>query len=179
MAAARTRSRPCCRGIGALARTISACMLPSATAELIPLRRSSARKTLKNALQAQTKAAAPFDTAARTRRTKGDLVQVVRHVVERRVQLVADALHRANRRNGDQSSDETVFNRGRTLFIANQLEKLAHGLAPWFQVPRRSTPQPAVHWQDGCKLEGDRLRKSYARRFTRVNRENGYFQPIF
>src|SRR6185295_18153115 len=81
----------------------------------------------------KTKSAAPSGTGARTRRTKGDLVQVVRHVVERRVQLVADALHRANRRNGDQSSDETVLNGGRTLFIANQLQKLAHGLAPWFQ----------------------------------------------
>src|SRR4051795_826743 len=61
-------------------------------------------------------------------RTKSDLAQVVRHVVERRVQLVADALHRANRRNGDQSSDETVFDRGRTLRIANQFDELAHGL---------------------------------------------------
>src|SRR6478672_1767425 len=79
----------------------------------------------------KTKAAASFDAAARkfplwelflARR------QVVRHVVERRVQLVADALHRANRRNGDESGDQTVLDRGRTLVIPNQLQKLAHGL---------------------------------------------------
>src|SRR4051794_2818987 len=140
MAAARTRSRPCCRGIGALARTISACMLPSATAELIPLRRSNARKTLKNALQAQTKAAAPFDTAARTYRTKGNLAQVVRHVVERRVQLVADALHRANRRNGDESGNQAVLDGGRTLLVLDQLQKLAHGLCSLVPSARDTAP---------------------------------------
>jgi hypothetical protein len=45
------------------------------------------------------------------------LAQSVRHVVERRVQLVADALHRANRRNGDEERDQAVLNGGRTLLI--------------------------------------------------------------
>ena len=56
------------------------------------------------------------------------LAQVVRHVVERGVQLRTDALHRANRRNGDESGDQAVLDGGGTLAIANQLKKLAHGL---------------------------------------------------
>ena len=54
---------------------------------------------------AGTETAAPFSTAASfASRTR--LVQAVRHVIECRVQLVADALHRANRRNGNQGRNQ-------------------------------------------------------------------------
>src|SRR3954454_498440 len=56
------------------------------------------------------------------------LAEVVRNVVEGRVQLVADALHRSNRGNGNQRGDQAVLDRGRTLAIFDQLQKLAHGL---------------------------------------------------
>src|SRR5690242_8661914 len=72
------------------------------------------------------------------------LAQVVRHVVERGVQLVADALHRANGSNSDKSGDETILDGGRTLFVADQLQKLAHGLRSL--VPSSATahrPDPA------------------------------------
>src|SRR5205085_8609381 len=98
----------------------------------------------------KTKAAAPFSTAAPELKRLRRLAEVVRHVVERRVQLVADALHRANRRNGDESGDQAVLNGGRTLFVLNQLEKLAHGLSslvpsaeaspPHLQGPHRRMP---------------------------------------
>jgi hypothetical protein len=68
------------------------------------------------------------------------LVQVVRHVVERGVQLVADALHSANRRNGDESGDQAVLDGGCTLLVTNQLEKLAHGHAPWFHEAEDASP---------------------------------------
>jgi len=57
------------------------------------------------------------------------LDQLVRDVVERRVQLVADALHRADGGNGDERRDQAVLNGGRALLVVlNQLQKLAHGL---------------------------------------------------
>src|SRR5205085_6363661 len=77
---------------------------------------------------AKTKAAAPFGTAALLFERLRVLAEVVRHVVERRVQLVADALHRANRRNGDESCDQAVLDGGRALLVLDQLQKLAHGL---------------------------------------------------
>src|SRR5205814_7682366 len=56
------------------------------------------------------------------------LAQRVRNVVERRIQLGADALHRANRRNGDESGDQAVLNGGRTFRVTDQLNELSHGL---------------------------------------------------
>src|SRR5205823_8304912 len=61
------------------------------------------------------------------------LAEVVRNVAEGRVQLVADALHGSNRSNSDQGRDQAVLDRSRTLRIFDQLQKLAHGLAPWFR----------------------------------------------
>jgi hypothetical protein len=61
------------------------------------------------------------------------LGELVGHVVEGRVQLVADALHRANGRNSDKSRDQAILDGSRTLFVTNQLQKLAHGLSPWFR----------------------------------------------
>src|SRR5580765_8346349 len=68
-------------------------------------------------------AAAPKGTAALLRMTERSvLAERVRHVVERRVQLVADALHRANRRNGDKSGNQAILNGSRTFFILKQLQ---------------------------------------------------------
>src|SRR5919112_5507621 len=88
--------------------------------------------------------------------------QVVRHVVERRVQLVADALHRANGGNSDKSGNQAVLNRGRTLFVTDQLQKLAHGLRSL--VPSAdgvAAPRPALHLQDVWNLPLDLLKKCY------------------
>src|SRR5205814_285294 len=72
------------------------------------------------------------------------LAQRVRDVVERRVQLGADALHRANRRNGDESGDQAVLNGGRAFAILNQLQKLGHLRSPTWLVRQnahtRATP---------------------------------------
>src|SRR6476661_9856713 len=77
--------------------------------------------------QAQKKAAAP--EGHRRQRLNRDrlLAEVVRNVVEGRVQLVADALHRSNSGNSDQGRNQAVLNRGRTLRIFDQLDELAHG----------------------------------------------------
>src|SRR5437868_3687416 len=76
------------------------------------------------------KAAAPFPAPPPRFRNCARLRarQVIRYVVERRVQLVTDALHRANRRNGDESGDQAVLDGGRALFVTNEFQKLAHGL---------------------------------------------------
>src|SRR6478672_10665276 len=66
------------------------------------------------------------------------LAEVVRNVVEGRVQLVADALHRANGSNSDKSGDQAILDGGRTLFVTNQLEKLAHGLRSLVPTAERS-----------------------------------------
>jgi len=58
------------------------------------------------------------------------LAEVVRNVIEGAVQLVADALHGGNSGNGDQSGDQAVLNRGRTLGIFDQLQKLGHLRSP-------------------------------------------------
>ena len=93
----------------------------------------------------KTKAAAPFGTAARTlQELERVLVQVVRHVVERRVQLVADALHRANRRNGDESCDQAVFNGRCTLAVVHQLdEALEHFWSPVLVSRELVVPPPS------------------------------------
>src|SRR6476620_11588873 len=58
------------------------------------------------------------------------LAQCVRNVVEGRVQLVADALHRGNGSNSDKRGDQAVLNRSRALRIFNQLQKLDHLRSP-------------------------------------------------
>src|SRR5206468_11591990 len=63
------------------------------------------------------------------------LAEVVRHVVEGRVQLVADALHRSNRGDGDQRGNQAVLNRSCTLRILNQLQKLRHARLPYARNP--------------------------------------------
>jgi hypothetical protein len=52
--------------------------------------------------------------------------QVVRNVVERRIQLVADALHGTDRGDRDESGDEAVFDGRRALFVLKKLQKLGH-----------------------------------------------------
>ena len=53
-----------------------------------------------------------------------ELDQLVRHVVERGVELVADALHRGDRSDGDQRGDQAVLNGGRTLAVLKKLDEL-------------------------------------------------------
>lgn len=50
----------------------------------------------------------------------------VRNVAERRVQLGANALQCADRRNGDERRDQTVFDGRRALVVLDQLQKLEH-----------------------------------------------------
>src|SRR4051794_2793045 len=49
---------------------------------------------------------------------------------ERRAQRGADAGHRADRRNGDESCDEAILDGGCTLVVLNQLQKLGHVRSP-------------------------------------------------
>ena len=69
-------------------------------------------------------------TAARHSCKDQLLAERVRDVVERRVELVANALHRANGSDGNQSCDEAVFNGGRALLVLNQLQKVDHLRSP-------------------------------------------------
>src|SRR5213080_1889305 len=62
--------------------------------------------------------------------------QVVRDVVERRIQSAADALHGTNRSNRDECSDQTVLDRRRAVLISNQLQKPSH-----FRPPRCKSGQ--------------------------------------
>ena len=58
------------------------------------------------------------------------LAEVVRDVVEGRVELVADALHRGNGGNSDQRGNQAVLDGGRTLRIFDQLQELGHFRSP-------------------------------------------------
>jgi hypothetical protein len=58
------------------------------------------------------------------------LVERVRDVVEGRVQLVADALHRTNGGDGNQRCDQTIFNGSRAFFVLKELHKLGHHWSP-------------------------------------------------
>src|SRR6185312_3723252 len=70
------------------------------------------------------------------------LVERIRNVVERRIQLVADALHRADGGDGNQSGDQAVFDGGRALVVLNQLQKLDHLRSPTWLMTMK-TPHPA------------------------------------
>src|SRR5438105_7824054 len=58
------------------------------------------------------------------------LVQLARNVVERRVELVTDALHRTDGGNGNQGRDQAIFNGRRALGVLQQLHKLGHLWSP-------------------------------------------------
>jgi len=58
------------------------------------------------------------------------LAERVRDVVERRVQLVADTLHRADGGNGNERSDQAIFNGRRAFFVLQQLQHLRHLWSP-------------------------------------------------
>jgi len=60
-------------------------------------------------------------------------LELVRNVVEGRAELRADALHRSDSGNGDQRRNQAVLDGRRALRIFDQVQKLAHGHAPWFQ----------------------------------------------
>src|SRR5690348_7312246 len=96
------------------------------------------------------KTAAPSGTAAFFLQVRK--LKLVRDVVERRVQLVADALHGTDRRNGDKSCDQAVFNGSRALLVLNQLQKLAHGLgsSPFFSPRALSQSEVAKSLKSGA-----------------------------
>ena len=52
------------------------------------------------------------------------------NLVERSVQVVAQALHGGDRGDRDQSSDEAVFDGGGALLVAEQLAEELHGFFP-------------------------------------------------
>src|SRR6185369_4382570 len=82
------------------------------------------------------------------------LAEAVRNVVEGRVQLVADALHRSNSGNGDQRGNQAVLNRGRTLRIFDQLNELHH-----LRSPDRTTPR--LRTSIVCRTGGISLKSVY------------------
>src|SRR5689334_8082573 len=109
------------------------------------------------------KAAAPSGTAAQRLQAKLDLAEVVRHVVERVVQAVADRGHRTDGGNGDEGRNQTVLDGGRTLFVTNQLQKLAHGLRSLVPSATAVPLPPAVHFAGWGQTKVSPLGKSYAR----------------
>src|SRR4029079_16427931 len=82
------------------------------------------------------------------------LAEVVRDVVEGRVQLVADALHRSDRGNSDQGRNQAVLDRGRTLRIFDQLQKLANGLTPGFRGAKAPCRAGSAAFLTGRPLRG-------------------------
>jgi hypothetical protein len=86
------------------------------------------------------------------------LDQRSRNVVERRVQLRADTLHRADGRNGDERGDQAVFDRGRTLGVSDEFDKAAHIIVPfdWSGnskvrgLTKVKTPTEGVSLRDRC-----------------------------
>src|SRR5437764_705085 len=86
---------------------------------------------------AQTKSGGAFRHRRLVISSEKVLLEAGRHVLERARQLGADVGHRANGCNGNESGDQAVLNGGRALLIFDQLQKLAHGLTPWFQAQRR------------------------------------------
>src|SRR6185369_2535619 len=90
-------------------------------------------------------------------------VEVVRNVIEGRAERRTDVLHRGNRGNGDQGGNQAVLDRGGTLFVANQLKKLAHGLRS-LAPSAEEVPRPCQSTaQDAGKLSVDPLGKRYER----------------
>jgi hypothetical protein len=53
-------------------------------------------------------------------------LEVASDVVEGVVELVADALHRADRRNGDEGGNQAIFDGSRALLVPKQLCELGH-----------------------------------------------------
>jgi hypothetical protein len=75
------------------------------------------------------KAAASFDAAALFRQVF-ERLELARNVVEGAAELATDVAHRGNRGNGNESGNQAVLNRGRTLVILDQLQKLGHLWSP-------------------------------------------------
>src|SRR5579884_1324501 len=72
---------------------------------------------------------------------QGVLAEVVRNVVERVVQRVADAAHRTDGGNGDQGRDQTILDGGRTLLILQHLHELGHVWSPVRRFQRHFSPR--------------------------------------
>src|SRR4029079_15929908 len=94
------------------------------------------RNCIGEPVEAKTRAAAPFGTAAQTT-TEPARLELGRNVVEGRVELGADTLHRANRRNRNQSRNQTIFNGGRALCIPKKFHQLGHLWSPIRRVQTR------------------------------------------
>ena len=99
----------------------SVAIAPAATANihLIRLQRYSGETVPQypRGSDAQKKTAAPEGAAVSLSSRRLLLAERVRNVVERRVQFVADALHRTDGGNGNQRGDQTIFDRGRALLV--------------------------------------------------------------
>jgi predicted chitinase len=67
-------------------------------------------------MRAQKETAAPFDAAVPFRRNL-ERLQLARDFVERRRKAVADVTHGSNRGNGDESGNQAILDRGRTLVV--------------------------------------------------------------
>src|SRR6476661_7064301 len=87
----------------------------------------------------KSKAAAPFGTAAQTT-TEPARLELGRNVVEGRVELGADTLHRTNSRNRNQGRDQTIFDGGRALCISKKFNKLGHLWSPIRHFQTRKPP---------------------------------------
>ena len=57
-------------------------------------------------------------------------LELARNFVEGAAQVAADVAHRGNRGNGNESGNQAVLNRGRTLVVLDQLQKLGHLWSP-------------------------------------------------
>jgi hypothetical protein len=87
--------------------------------------------------------AAAFRT--REQRVAGRRVaKAVTDVIERGAQRAADVLHRSDRRNGDESGNQAVLDRGRALVVLQKLTKLGHLWSPRFN-QRGKTPTSGIH----------------------------------
>src|SRR3954454_2519142 len=109
-------------------------------------------------LDHKNKAAAPFGTAAglSAPEVRALLGQVAGNLVELGAEIAADARQSANAGNRDQSGDQAVLDGSRTLFILDQLQKLAHGLRSL--VPSATEYRRNLHstLQDSWNLGFDR-----------------------
>jgi hypothetical protein len=90
---------------------------------------TSGNSLLDDVVPRKKRAAAPFDTAA-SPSPSVLAVELSRNVVERVVERFANALHRTDGGNGNQSSDQTILDGGRALLILQKLYELGHFWSP-------------------------------------------------
>jgi hypothetical protein len=105
-----------------------------------------------------SEATAPFDAAAHATTEPAGL-ELVRNVVEGRVELGADALHRANCRNGNKGGDQTIFDRGRALSVPQKFHELDHLWSPTWHVQNAKPSRVPILREMQRKLVGRGLQK--------------------